>query len=109
MKGDTFPSAEMFIGDTKGQQVMLITSGYEGNPFISLPGDNNRSMGTASLTININGKGEFTGVTVGAGDNAKNYSIKDWNKAMTANPTGYETKQIPLNPPIKTPVYGPQQ
>lgn len=109
MKGDAFPSAEMFIGDTKGQQVMLSTSGYEGNPFVSLPGDNNRPMGTANLTININEKGEFTGVTVGAGKDAKTYSVAEWNKAMTANPVGYETKHIPLNPPYKEPQYGPQQ
>jgi RHS repeat-associated protein len=109
MKGDAFPSAEMFIGDTKGQQIMLITSGYEGNPLISLPGDNNRPMGAASIDININNKGEFLGVTVGTGKDAKTYSPDAWNKAMIANPTGYETKNIPLNPPFRYPVYGAQQ
>lgn len=109
MKGDRFPSAEMFIGDTKGQQVMLVTSGYEGNPFVSLPGDNNRSMGAASLVININDKGEFMGVTVGAGKDAKTYSIEAWNKGMISNPVGSETRYIPLNPPFKENKYGPQQ
>jgi RHS repeat-associated protein len=109
MKGDAFPSAEMFIGDTKGQQIMLITSAYEGNPFISLPGDNNRPMGAASIDININNKGEFLGVTVGTGKDATTYSPDAWNKAMKANPTGYETKHIPLNPPFRYPVYGAQQ
>ncbi len=108
MKGDKFPSAEMFIGDTKGQQVMLITSGYEGNPLISLPGDNNRPMGATSIDININNKGEFIGITVGTGDNAKTYSIESWNKAMISNPVGSETRYIPLNPPIKENKYGPQ-
>ncbi|RZL11801.1 MAG: hypothetical protein EOO89_20195 [Pedobacter sp.] len=49
MKGDGFPAAEMFIGDTKGQQLMIIASPYEGNPYISLPGDGNKPMGSANL------------------------------------------------------------
>lgn len=87
MKGDAFPAAEMFIGDTKGQQLMIIASPAQGNPFTSLPGDNNRPMGSANFTITINEKGEFTGVVTGTGKDAKTYSVTDWNKKLQANET----------------------
>jgi RHS repeat-associated protein len=82
MKGDGFPAAEMFIGDTKGQQLMIIASPYEGNPYISLPGDGNKAMGSANFTITINDKGEFTGVRTGSGKDAKTYTIEQWNKQL---------------------------
>jgi len=87
MKGDGFPAAEMFIGDTKGQQLMIIASPAQGNPFTSLPGDNNRYMGSANFTVAINEKGEFMGVVVGTGKDAKTYSIADWNKMLQDNET----------------------
>jgi RHS repeat-associated protein len=86
MKGDKFPSAEMFIGDTKGQQLMVIGSPLSGNP-LELMGDNNRQMGNGQFDIKINEKGEFTGVVVGSGKDAKTYSVGDWNKMMTSKPT----------------------
>lgn len=86
MQGDKFPAAEMFIGDSKGQQVMIIASPYQGNPYESLPGNNDRSMGAAQFNITINGKGEFTGVVTGSGKTAVTYTIADWNKMMTSKP-----------------------
>lgn len=99
MKGDGFPAGEMFIGDTKGQQLMIIASPYEGNPYISLPGDGNKPMGSANFTVTINDRGEFTGVVVGSGKDAKTYSIADWNKQMQSAPLEktYPVK-LPANP-----------
>lgn len=82
MKGDGFPAAEMFIGDSKGQQVMIIASPYEGNPYMNLFGDGNKNMGSANFTITINEKGEFTGVITGSGKDAKTYTIDQWNKQV---------------------------
>jgi RHS repeat-associated protein len=92
MKGDKFPSAEMFIGDTKGQQLMIMASPLSGNP-LELIGDNNREMGSAKFDIKINEKGEFTGVVVGSGKDAKTYSVADWNKMMTSKPTDEPEKR----------------
>src|SRR5579862_5362902 len=92
MKGDKFPSAEMFIGDTKGQQLMIIASPLSGNP-LELIGDNDREMGSANFDIKINEKGEFISVTVGSGKDAKTYSVDDWNKMMTSKPTQEQEKK----------------
>jgi RHS repeat-associated protein len=86
MKGDKYPAGEMFIGDTKGQQLMVISSPLSGNP-MELIGDGNTSMGSGKFDIKINEKGEFTGVIVGSGKDAKTYSVADWNKMMTSKPT----------------------
>src|SRR6478672_10411385 len=74
MKGDGFPAGEMFTGDTKGQQLMVIASPYQGDPLTSLPGDGNKAMGSANFTVTINEKGEFTGVITGSGNDAKTYT-----------------------------------
>ncbi len=93
MKGDAFPAAEMFIGDAKGQQLMVIASPAQGNPLMSLPGDNNRPMGSANFTITINAKGEFTGVVTGTGQDMKTYSVADWNKQLQATVTTVPYKE----------------
>jgi RHS repeat-associated protein len=100
MKGDGFPAAEMFIGDTKGQQLMVIASPFEGNPYFSLPGDGNKAMGSANFTVTINSKGEFTGVVTGSGKDAKTYTIADWNKQMQATPLEktYKVKPDQITP-----------
>jgi len=87
MRGDKFPSAEMFIGDTKGQQLMVIASPNSGDPS-NLIGDNNTNIGAGKFDIKINEKGEFMGVTVGSGKDAKTYSVEEWNKNMKATPLG---------------------
>ena len=99
MKGDRFPAAEMLIGDTKGQQLMVIASPYQGDPYSSLPGDNNKSMGSAKFDIKINEKGEFIGVVQGN----KTYTVAEWNKMMTSQPLKYEP------PPGSQPVAPPNR
>jgi len=85
MKGDAFPAAEMFVGDTKGQQVFMITSPALGGPE-NLVGDGNVPMGYDKFDIKINEKGEFTGVVQGN----KTYTIGDWNKMKQRAPTKVE-------------------
>jgi len=85
MKGDAFPAAEMFIGDTKGQQVFIINSPALGDPK-DLIGDGNVPMGNDKFDIKINEKGEFTGVVQGT----KTYTIADWNKMKQRAPTKVE-------------------
>ena len=86
MKGDRYPAGEMFIGDTKGQQLMIISSPFEGTP-LNLIGDNNRQMGFANFTIQLSDKGEFMGVTVGSGKEAKNYSVEEWTSGSSRDPS----------------------
>ena len=85
MKGDAFPAGEMFVGDTKGQQVFMITSPALGGPE-NLVGDGNVPMGNDKFDIKINEKGEFTGVVQGN----KTYTIADWNKMKQRAPTKVE-------------------
>ncbi|HEX9504011.1 MAG TPA: RHS repeat-associated core domain-containing protein, partial [Patescibacteria group bacterium] len=86
MDGDRFPAAEAFIGDTKGQRVFIGVSGYDGNPYTSLPGNNDRPMMYANFDVKINEKGEFTAV-VSAG---KTYTIDQWNKMVSSAPLEYQ-------------------
>jgi RHS repeat-associated protein len=80
--GDAFPSAETFIGDTKGNQLFIGVSPAIGNPYISLEGDNIRPMMQANFTVTLDKNGVFTGVKQGD----KTYSTADWNKIMQAKP-----------------------
>ena len=84
--GDAFPATETFIGDTKGNQVFIGVSPAIGNPN-SLIGDNQRPMMSANFTINMNSKGVFTGVTIGAGKDSKTYNLKEWNAMNQNSPT----------------------
>lgn len=49
----------IFMGDSNGIQIMIDVSAADGNPYTSLPGDNNRSMMSSSFTIGIDSKGGF--------------------------------------------------
>jgi RHS repeat-associated protein len=80
--GDAFPSAETFIGDSKGNQLFIGVSPANGNPYTSLPGDNDRPMMSANFTVTMDNKGGFTGVLQGD----KKYSITDWNKMNQNKP-----------------------
>ena len=84
--GDAFPATETFIGDSKGNQVFIGVSPAIGSP-ISLIGDNQRPMMSANFTINMNSKGVFTGVTIGAGKDSKTYNLKEWNTMNRSSPT----------------------
>ena len=86
MDGDRFPAAEAFIGDTKGQQLFIGVSGYDGNPYTSLPGNNDRPMFYVNFDVKINNKGEFVGVVSGG----QAYTVADWNKKVQATPLIYQ-------------------
>ncbi|SFV33709.1 hypothetical protein [Thermoflavifilum thermophilum] len=85
--GDAFPSAETFIGDTKGNQLFIGVSPAIGNPYTSLEGDGSKKMMYADFIVIMDSKGVFKGVVVGSGKNAKTYSVSDWNKMMQSQPT----------------------
>lgn len=83
MNGDNFPSTEVYISDPSGQNVFLdigqISKGVSKNngPFTELPKENrSRQIANFNLSISIDKKGNFTGVT---SQNQK-YSIEAWNK-----------------------------
>lgn len=80
--GDRFPAAETFILDTKGNALFIGVSPYDGNPYTSLPGDNDRPMMTANFTVNIDKNGVFTGIKMGT----TLFSIQEWNKMMQSTP-----------------------
>jgi hypothetical protein len=86
MNGDRFPAAEAFIGDTKGQQLFIGVSGYDGNPYTSLPGNNDRPMFYINFDVKINDKGEFMGVVSGG----QTYTVAGWNKKVQATPLEYQ-------------------
>jgi RHS repeat-associated protein len=91
LNGDNFPSTEAFISDPSGQNVFLdigqISKGVSRNngPFTELPNANSsRQIANFNLSISIDKKGNFTGVT---SENQK-YSIKAWNERfLNASPT----------------------
>lgn len=60
--GDAFPAAETLIGDTKGNQLFIGVSPANGNPYTSLPGDNDRPMMSTNFTVTMDKEGVFTGV-----------------------------------------------
>ncbi len=76
LTGDNFPSTEAFISDPSGQNVFLGIGYYEGSPFSSLDGENQRPITDFNFSITTDKKGNFTGVKMGD----KSYSISDWNK-----------------------------
>ncbi|WP_281631312.1 RHS repeat domain-containing protein [Flavobacterium luteolum] len=78
LKGDNFPSTEAFITDPSGQSVFIGVGYYEGSPFSSLWGKNERPISEFSFNIMIDKKGNFTGVQSTDGSN-KVYSLKEWN------------------------------
>ena len=43
-----------------------------------------KEVSSINLRLNINNKGEFTGVQFGG----KTYTLEEWNKAQTAKPAG---------------------
>ncbi len=90
--GDAFPSAETMIGDTAGNQLMIGVSPAVGNPFTSLPGDGGKPMMSNNFTVTMDENGVFTGVQQGD----KTYSVGDWNKTMTSQPT---VERVPIPEP----------
>ena len=97
--GDAFPSAETTIGDTEGNQLFIGVSPANGDPYTSLPGDNDRAMMSANFTITMDDKGVFTGVQQGK----TTYSIENWNKMNKKSRQkriNYESSNIKLDQPV---------
>jgi RHS repeat-associated protein len=86
MEGDRFPAAEAFIGDSKGQQVFIGVSPYEGGPYTSLWGDGSEDMFYINFDIKINDKGEFLSVV----SDGNTYTVDEWNKQVSATPLKYQ-------------------
>lgn len=85
--GDKFPTAETFIGDSKGNQLFIGVSPAGANavtgPYTNLPFDENRPMMTSDFTVQTDKSGIFTGVQQGD----KTYTPGEWNKMMQSKPT----------------------
>lgn len=80
--GDRFPATEAFIADQKGNKVFVVGANAYGSPETGLPGNPKLPVASASLMINTDKKGAFTGVVY----QGKTYSVDDWNKKALATP-----------------------
>ncbi len=78
LTGDNFPSTESFITDPSGQSVFLGIGLYEGSPFTSLSGENERPITEFNVLIKTGKDGNFEGVYKNDGSDDV-YSIKEWN------------------------------
>lgn len=90
LTGDNFPSTEAFMTDPSGQNVFLGIGqigagvGKDTGPMTELSGENrDRPVTNFNFSITTDKKGNFTGVRMGD----TNYSIEDWNKRFTSQPT----------------------
>jgi RHS repeat-associated protein len=77
--GDNFPNTEMFVADPSGQTVFIgvdvRAAGQDKSPTILIGGATENIVNT-SLSIKIDGKGNFTGIVQGD----KTYTVNDWNE-----------------------------
>jgi RHS repeat-associated protein len=74
--GDAFPSTEAFITDQSGETNLLLGAHKEQGGIGKLFGENKRPTFSVNMQVNIDSKGNFTGVTQGD----KTYTVKEWNK-----------------------------
>lgn len=84
--GDKFPANETFITDQSGTGVFLGVSGADGNPFTSLPGDNDRKMSEFNIGVQFDTQGNVQGVQY----NGQTYTVEDW-KFQSQNPQSGNT------------------
>lgn len=80
--GDRFPATEAIVADQKGNKVFIVGANAYGTPETGLPGNPKLPVASASLLINTDKKGSFTGVVY----QGKTYSVDDWNKKALATP-----------------------
>ncbi len=73
--GDAFPSTEAFITDQSGKTNLLLGAHKEQGGLGNLFGENTRPTFSVNMQVNIDNKGNFTGVTQGD----KTYTVKEWN------------------------------
>ena len=74
--GDAFPSTEAFITDQSGKTNLLLGAHKEKGGLEKLFGENKRPTFSVNMQVNIDSKGNFTGVTQGD----KTYTVQEWNK-----------------------------
>ncbi|MCC5922121.1 MAG: hypothetical protein JJU23_15705, partial [Cyclobacteriaceae bacterium] len=92
LTGDNFPSTEAFITDPSGQNLFIGISqigegvGRNMGPFTELPGENQRPITDFNFSITTDADGNFTGVRRGD----ETFSIQNWNKQFTTQPTQRE-------------------
>jgi len=80
LSGKQFPATEAIIGDAKGQSIFLTGSAATGSVMNLKKGE--KALSSVSIRINIDNKGNFTGVVF----NGQSYTIDAWNKAQTTKP-----------------------
>ena len=80
LSGKQFPATESIIGDSKGQSIFLTGSAATGSVMNLKKGE--KPLSSVSIRINIDNKGNFTGVMF----NGQTYTIDAWNKAQTGKP-----------------------
>ena len=78
-----FPATEAKISDSKGQNILLTGAASYGG-LKTLTNGNVKEVAKVDVRININNKGQFTGIVFGG----KTYQITDWNKMQQAKPAG---------------------
>jgi RHS repeat-associated protein len=78
-----FPATEAIISDPSKQTIFLTGAAAFGDAGDLVNADS-KKVATVDIRINIDKKGNFTGVIFGG----KTYTISDWNKAQTAKPAG---------------------
>ncbi|MBK1442505.1 hypothetical protein JHJ32_21075 [Parapedobacter sp. ISTM3] len=78
--GDAFPSTEAFITDQSGTRLLLGAHKERGG-LGSLFFENKRSTFNVNMRINIDGKGNFTGVVY----DGKSYTLEAWDKYIQSN------------------------
>ena len=74
--GDAFPSTEAFITNQSGKTNLLLGAHKEKGGLEKLFGENKRPTFSVNMQVNIDSKGNFTGVTQGD----KTYTVQEWNK-----------------------------
>ena len=80
LSGKQFPATESKIDDSKGQSIFLTGSAATGSVMNLKKGE--QPLSSVSIRINIDNKGNFTGVTF----NGKSYTVDAWNQAQIAKP-----------------------
>jgi hypothetical protein len=78
--GDAFPSTEAFITDQSGTR-LLIGAHKEQGGLSKLFGENKRPTFSVNMQVNIDSKGNFTGVVQGD----KTYNLDEWKEHVQAN------------------------
>jgi RHS repeat-associated protein len=91
LEGDGFPPAEMFVRDAAGTAVFLhsytapesqtLPSLRFWGPYLLLPGENHRNMGSFGASINLNEDGNFASVNY----MGQTLSVDQWNSLNKAD------------------------